>query len=203
LKWAEDALNELDQTELGQSKKDENIQATALKSVQDELRELLRMRTRGIIDDAEYAEQKKFLVDEIESHKSKLAALNSNSATSAKETINSLKFIQKAQKKFEDGTIDERKELITMFGQKLDLLDRKLTFTPVSWLIPIQKHYPDLERQFLALEPRKPNSSLMLESKKTPVGSSAVLSENRQTLGLNSLNSTWLRQLGSNQRPNR
>ena len=203
LKWAEDALNELDETETKQSDKDIELHTASLESVNNELKELLRMRTRGLIDDVEYLEQKTSLLGELESRKSKLDNLRSNPSQGAKEVITLLNFIRKAQDKFNSGSVSERRELITMFGQKLDLTYKELSFTPVSWLIPIKENYSTLVRQFLALEPQEKVGSLPLESKKTPVGSSAVSSQNRQTLGLNSLNSTWLRQLGSNQRPNR
>lgn len=201
LEWAEDALKELDETETTQSSKDIDSHSSSLERINSELKELLGMRTRGLIDDYEYLEQKTLLLGELESGKSKLESLKSNPSKGAKETITLLNFIRKAQDKFNGGQISERRELITMFGQKLDLLHKELTFTPVSWLIPIKENYSILERQFLALEPLENNDSLYHKSKKTPVGSSAISSQNRQTLDLNLLKSTWLRRLDSNQQP--
>ena len=115
--------------------------SSSLERINSELKELLVMRTRGLIDDNEYLEQKTLLLEELESGKSKLERLKSNPSKGAKETISLLNFIRKAQDKFNGGQISERRELITMFGQKLDLLYKELTFTPVNWLIPIKENY--------------------------------------------------------------
>lgn len=103
-------------------------------------------------------------MEELESGKSKLERLKSNPSKGAKETISLLNFIRKAQDKFNGGQISERRELITMFGQKLDLLYKELTFTPVNWLIPIKEALLTLERQFLALEPHN-SKDLQIENK--------------------------------------
>ena len=144
------------------------------------------MRTRGLIDDNEYLEQKTLLLEELESGKSKLESLKLNPSKGAKETITLLNFIRKAQDKFNGGQLVERRELITMFGQKLDLLYKELTFTPVSWLIPIKENYSALERQFLALE---------------PLNSSNLQIENKKRTSEKVLKSSWLRRLDSNQQP--
>lgn len=188
LEWAEDALKELDETETVQTSKDIDSHASSLEGINNELKELLGMRTRGLIDDSEYLEQKTLLLEELETRKSKLDNLKQNPSKGARETITLLNFICKAQDKFNGGNILERRELITMFGQKLDLLYKELTFTPVSWLIPIKENYSTLERQFLALEPRNSSNQQIEKQKRT---SEEVLKF------------TWLRQLGSNQRPNR
>ena len=186
LKWAEDALNELEQTETVQTNKDIDSQSSSLEGINNELKELLGMRTRGLIDDVEYLEQKTELLTELETQKSKLNNLKLDPSKGAKETVTMLNFIRLAQDKFSNGNPTERRELITMFGQKLDLLYKKLTFTPVNWLIPIKENYSTLERQFLALEPLN-SSNLQIKDKKRT--SEKVLK------------SSWLRRLDSNQQP--
>lgn len=160
------------------------------------------MRTRELITDDEYLDQKSLLIGESEEIKNHLNK-HTSSKVSGSDIVNELNFISKAKDKFKNGDEIERKELIRIFGQKLILADKKLAFTPVDWLVPIRENYSEPERQFFALEPLENEAISCDKNKKTPVGSSVVLSKNRQTLGLNDLNSTWLRQLGSNQRPNR
>jgi site-specific DNA recombinase len=184
LGWAKEALEELEETELAQTSKDIDLHSSSLEDVNNELKELLRMRTRGLLDDTEYLEQKTALLEELESRKAKLDNLKLSPGKGAKETITILNFIRKAQDKFNGGNLAERRELITMFGQKLDLLHKELTFTPVAWLIPIKNNYSTLERQFLALEPRNSSKQQIENNKRTPE---------------EVLKSTWLRRLGSNQ----
>ena len=184
LKWAEDALNELDESETKQSNQDIHLYSKDLEDVNNELKELLRMRTKGLIDDGEYLEQKTLLLEELESRKSKIDSLKQSPNKGAKETITLLNFIRKAQDKFSNGNISERRELIAMFGQKLDLLYKNLAFTPVNWLIPIRENYSTLERQFLALEP--------------PISGKQQIEKNEKT-SEEILISSWLRRLDSNQ----
>lgn len=202
LTWAADALGEIEEQDAKLFTKQAQKLTARLDEVKNELSELLGIRTRGLIDDDEYINQKTSLIKEREDIKTKIEKLD-NKDTSAQEVISKLNFISKAVEKFENGNHAERKELLAMLGQKLTLKDKELDFTPVKWLIPIRDNYSTLERQFFALEPKKNQSNISHKSKKTPVGSSAVPFDKLQTLGLNSLNSTWLRQLGSNQRPNR
>jgi site-specific DNA recombinase len=186
LKWAEEALSNLDKKEAEDSRIKIRTQSMDLESINKELSELLRMRTKGLIDDNEYSEQKRLLVDELELRKAKMKAIKQNPHKGAKQTLTLLNFINKAQSKFKNGSDSEKKELLTIFGQKLVLEDKKLKFSPVSWLIPIQEGYSDLERQFLTLEPAN-NRNLQIENNKKT--SEEVLK------------SSWLRRLDSNQQP--
>lgn len=186
LSWAEESLSELEQTETRRSDKDASLRLKRLEGINTELKELLGMRTRGLINDNEYLEQKTALLLELESQKSKLEELQQDPSKGAGETITLLNFIKKAQDKFHAGNITERRELITMFGQKLGLKDKELDFTPVAWLVPIKNGYSELERQFLALEPlNSPNQQI----------------EKQKRTSEEVLKSTWLRRLDSNQQP--
>lgn len=155
LKWANQALDESDEAEDRNSQKDLQIIEKQISSLNAEKSELLRMRSRGIIDDEELLEQKKQLTEEALKLNARLENLKNNSSISSSQIIDTLNFASKAIETFTNGNEDDQKSVLRVFGSKIGLIDKKLNLTPLDWLIPIRDNYSDLERQFLTLEPPK------------------------------------------------
>lgn len=106
-------------------------------------------------------------------------------------------FARYAKEDFDSDNLEKKRSVIVGLGEKLSILDRTIQFAPSRYLIPLEK----MNEQTSQLENmvRTKNNDVQ-ESKNTPVGVLALPDESTSTLDLNT---SWLRRLGSNQRPNR
>ena len=52
------------------------------------------------------------------------------------------------RKRFENGDILVRRELLQSLGSNITILDGKLDITPYKWLLSIQENYKALKKQF-------------------------------------------------------
>ena len=52
------------------------------------------------------------------------------------------------RKRFENGDVLVKRELLQSLGSNITILDGKLNISPYKWLIPIQENYKTLEKQF-------------------------------------------------------
>ncbi|MEK6846031.1 MAG: hypothetical protein AABY26_04685, partial [Nanoarchaeota archaeon] len=67
-------------------------------------------------------------------------------------TIRAFEFACAAKNVFDKGTFDDKKTVLSTIGQNFFLKDGKLSVDLISWLVPIQKNYLELEKKFLGLE---------------------------------------------------
>ena len=118
--------------------------------IQTQLDKLIDMRTRDLIDDEEYAEQKNRLklerlrVDEL------LRTTEDRADEWMELTEKAFDFATYAQIRFrETKDLKVKRDILLTLGTKLVLKDRLLTVEPNEWLIPIGKQYPELEKRYL------------------------------------------------------
>ena len=73
-----------------------------------------------------------------------------------------------AKEAFTKGNIETKKKIAMALGSNWTLMDKKLRVSPSKWLVPIEKGYPALEREYFRFEPIKNKVSTaknaMLES---------------------------------------
>ena len=91
-------------------------------------------------------------------------------------------FARYAKEDFDSDNLEKKRSVVAKLGEKLTILDRTIVFTPNKYFIPIEKIN---ESQLLLSE------TVRTDSQQGEIGSNP-----NQSL-------SWLRQLGSNQRPNR
>lgn len=109
-------------------------------------------------------------------------------------------FARYAKEDFDGDDLEKKRTVIIKLGEKLSILDRTIQFTPNKYFIPIEKMNDELNNAQNMVRTENNTEKIALKSKKTPVGSLAVPNESASYLDVNT---SWLRQLGSNQRPNR
>ncbi len=109
-------------------------------------------------------------------------------------------FARYAKEDFDGDDLEKKRTVIIKLGEKLSILDRTIQFTPNKYFIPIEKMNDALNNAQNMVRTENSTENIALKSKKTPVGSLAVPNESTSLLDANT---SWLRQLGSNQRPNR
>lgn len=109
-------------------------------------------------------------------------------------------FARYAKEDFESDSLEKQRTVVAKLGADLTILDRTIRFTPNKYFIPIEEMNEKLSRSEYMVRTEKEQENIAQKSKNTPVG---VLAVPRQSTSLLDDNSSWLRQLGSNQRPNR
>ncbi len=155
----------------------------AIEKTQQAINNLRRMRYNGEADDDSwYFAEMKTLEDRL----SKLQSERNESEYTARnwrEVANEIfTFARYAKEDFDSDDLEKKRTVIAKLGANLTILDRTIQFTPNKYFVPIEEMN---ERRNLATQMVRTDSDKI----KTPANSQVSLS--------------WLRQLGSNQRPNR
>lgn len=68
-------------------------------------------------------------------------------------------FATYARAKFNDGSLQDRKEILMTLGQNPTLLDKKLHIKAENWLQPIFEEYPAVEAEFEKIRTTKYRST--------------------------------------------
>lgn len=103
----------------------ENVDS-ALTAVQKRLDNLLDLRLRDLLTDAEYNNQKRTLLDEITSLKENRANLERRQSHWFELSENAFLFANKAKYWFEHGDLRQKREIIACIGSNFILKDKKL-----------------------------------------------------------------------------
>ncbi len=156
-------------------------QDKSIVSKKNEIRGLQRMRYRGECPDDEfYNSEMKKLEAEL---KDLLKARNKTEIESrdwralANKTFT---FARYAKDDFEGDDLEKQRTVMRTLGQNLTVLDGKIQFTPVKYLVPIEEAYPELSRQLEAVR---------------------TMSQQRKKAALDDLSSQWYTRYDSNVRP--
>ena len=56
---------------------------------------------------------------------------------------------------FKNGTIEQKREIVSSLGSNYSILDKKLLFNTSFWLLPIKNAYADLLEEYRRLELQK------------------------------------------------
>ena len=158
-----------------------------LMDAQKELDELTKMRYRQLIDDEAFIREKNILTEKIAQSKEALRETETRAEKWLELTEKTFSFATYARKAFlmakgKTG-LELKKEILLALGKTPIIKDLKLYIEPNEWFVPINKGYPELEKEYLRLERDK------------------TLENKAQTEALASVRTHWLRRLDSNQRP--
>ena len=135
--WAMDAFREVAQNEVTERN---NIQATqnrAIADVQTQLDKLLGMATRGLISDDEYKAKSAKLKAELSKLQEERADIMhrvKNWYEIVTETFEKLTY---AGKKFTEGDVGNKKDILLAIGENPFLMDRKRQITSYKWIQPV------------------------------------------------------------------
>ena len=139
-------------------------QAKRRTELQSQLDKLIDMRTRELIDDDEYMEQKNRL--KLERHRvDELLRTTEDRADEWMElTEKAFDFATYAQAQFrETSDLKVKRDILLTLGTKLLLKDKILTVEPNEWLVPIGEQYPALEKRYLWARTNQKASSQIKE----------------------------------------
>ena len=111
------------------------------------------MRYRGLIDDEEYMRERKLLQAQLTSLKQYRDETEDRAEKWLELTENTFHFATNAREAFIHGDMDTKKDILMAIGQNPTIKDGILRIETNEWLVPIKDAYPELEEEFLRLEP--------------------------------------------------
>ena len=153
--WAIEILNENNDCEIVERTKIYEMQHKSLSETQKQLDVLTQMRYRDLINDEEYIEQKKKLVDVIDGLKLQLRQTEERAVDWLELTEKTFNFATYARINFIKGDLQTKKEILMALGQNPILKDKNLLINANKWLAPIAEGYKSIEEEYLRLEPEK------------------------------------------------
>ena len=132
--------------------------------LQTQLDKLIDMRTRELIDDEEYLEQKNRLKLERQHVDDLLRTTEVRADEWMELTEKAFDFATYAQVRFRETTdLKVKRDILLTLGTKLVLRDRLLTVEPNEWLVPIGEQYSELEKRYLWARTNQKTSSQVKE----------------------------------------
>jgi len=167
--WALKILRENNDVEINDRKAAYKSQSIALESNQKEVDNLTQMRFRELISEDEYKKHKEVLLNQQSELRKARNQIENRADKWLKLTEKTFDFAVYARHHFINGDINTKKEILMALGQNFQLKDEILTLEAHSWLQPIAKSYPSLERKYLKLEPAKRSPGKELSSDLEPI----------------------------------
>ncbi len=140
------ALQELDDDKIAEQTKIADSQHSGDKTAKEtEIRELGRMRYRGECPDDEfYTSEKKKLEKELRLLKKARTSAERRAANWRVKADETFSFARYAKEDFDSDDLENKRKVLASLGQNLQLLDGKIQFTPMKYLVPVVREYPDL-----------------------------------------------------------
>jgi site-specific DNA recombinase len=135
--------------------------------VQKQIDELVAMRTRQLLDDEEYIDQKNKLKLEMARVIDSISNTDKRADEWLELTEEAFNFAKHARTRFaHSNDLTVKRDILLTLGQNLLLKDRKLILQTSSWLIPLGEKYPELERAYLreVRTVQNTNRKVLLES---------------------------------------
>lgn len=137
--------------------------------LQKRLDNLVDMRTRDLLDDEEYLEQKNRLRYELVRTDDSLRNTEQRADDWLELTEKAFDFATYARTRFAEGSLDDKRDVLRTLGKNLTLKDGHLEITPNEWLIPIAESYPELEVSYRRVRTNKKASPKELEEALEPI----------------------------------
>ena len=153
--WALEVLNEKNDSEIEDRTKIYEMQHKSLVNSQEELDELTKMRYRKLIDDEAFLKEKEILQKKIAEMKDGLRKTESRAENWLELTERTFNFATYAQMKFNKGTIEQKKEILSALCSNPIIKDRKLAIQAEEWFQCVKDGYKPLEAEYLRLELNK------------------------------------------------
>lgn len=142
-------INKKHKVEVKERNQVQKMQQTKQKVIQEQLDNLVDMRTRNLLDDDEYLRKKSELKGQMLRANEDLISTQERAEDWLELTEKAFNFATYARVHFKNGSLETKRSILTTLGQNLLLKDNKLTLTPNEWLVPIGNGYPALEKAYL------------------------------------------------------
>ena len=173
-------LNEYNDQEIEKQEAVYDAQAKAIKDVEKAIRGLQRMLYTGRCDDAYFDTENAKMEQELVVLRKKFNEQQENNKDWRKRAHQFFNFARYAKEDFESDSDEKKRLVLADLGQNLRLMNGRLVFEPIIYLVPI-------------VEARK-----KMEAELAHVG---TLPEQRKKAALDDLSSHWYTRTDSNRRP--
>lgn len=151
--WAMEALNQGNDREIIDRTKIYEMQHQSITQAQKELDNLTKMRYRELIDDEMFIKERDTLQTQIKKLQHELHETEQRAEGWIELTEKVFNFARYAQEHFENGSIEQKKDVLSGLGSNFLLKDQKLIITAHKWLQPIIDGYKPLEVEYVTSEP--------------------------------------------------
>lgn len=132
-------------------------------NIQSQIDELLTMRTRKLLDDDEYVEQKNRLKLERNAIDGKLTNVSKQADQWTAATERAFDFATNAPERFKHGSLAVKGDILRTLGETLIMKDQKLLIEVSEWLVPIAEHAPELQKRYLYIRKNQKANPKKLE----------------------------------------
>ncbi len=150
--------------EIDTQEKIRNNLNTSVQSSEKKLERLLDLLIDGKIEDTIYRSKKESIQQEILTQRGNLKKYEDGSLEVFEKTEDIFHFITLAKEKFNNGSIQDKKTILSKLGKNFILLDGELILDMHSWFQPLQKQLPRIRKEYKAWElTKKGSSSWILE----------------------------------------
>lgn len=153
--WALETLRENNDMEIEERSKIYEMQHKTLTETQNQLDNLTRMRYRELINDEEFLREKNNLQSHIAEIKQSLRQTEKRAEDWVELTEKTFEFACYARTHFNTGDKQTKREILMALGQNYTMKDKKLVISLNEWLKPIIIQYPEIQKEYNRLEPRK------------------------------------------------
>lgn len=151
-KWALQKLNRDNDKEIKERATIYQSYQRQFNETQKQIDSLTQMRYRDLISDEEYLSEKSKLFKKREEFKTMLE----NTETRADKWLElgekMYDFAVYAREAFNTGNSQTKREVLACLGKAIKIKDKRLELEFNDWLVPIAKHYKNIEKEYLRLE---------------------------------------------------
>lgn len=153
--WSLEILDEWNETEVAQRSKIQEMQSKVLLDVQAQLDSLTKMRIRELVSDEVYIKERDELQSKLVIAKQRLQETESRAEKWLELTEKTFDFACYAYTRFTKGDMQTKKEILTALGSSFTMKNCQLQIEINKWFEPVLTRYPELEKEYLRLEPTK------------------------------------------------
>jgi site-specific DNA recombinase len=151
-KWACQYLDQFNEAEIASQEQVYESQVKTIATIENEIRELGRLRYRNQIDDEFYTSEKQELENRLVTLRGQLQDQEEHNKRHRQLLDKYFNFARYAKEDFESDNDLKKKEVLSIVGQNLLLKDGVLEFEPIKYLMPVFEKYPELEKQYLSVQ---------------------------------------------------
>ena len=150
--WAIKKIKEKHEEEVDCKNQEYEMQQKSYAQTQKQIDNLIRMRYSDMVTDEQFDKEKEKLENDLINLKQRLDQTHKRSLDWLELTQRAFYFAENAKKKFDNGDIQKKKEVLASLGLNFTLKDKKLYLNPIFWLERIIEKKEQLDNANVRLE---------------------------------------------------
>lgn len=164
--WALEILSERNENEIVKRQKVYQSQHKTLNEARKQLDNLTQALIKELVEEDIYKREKARIQAEITRIEKSIKDTENSQDNWIEMTEGVFDFACHAREHFKNGSLEDKKAILSKIGVNCTLKDKKLSIDKHPWLVAIEEHYPELEQEFVLCElDKKPYSSKQIEAK--------------------------------------